>query len=250
MTLPGSPSDDYAVLLCEALGLYSFPPVTFDFERRQERLHGGGGRPHEAMRRMEKCVGRLMCSLDPGSVRDGLSSVLYWGWAQKPGLQRHRVGVFRDGVQPNDPRLVRFMNLVHSMSRASQSAAEQLRALNQLGLPQFSQMSFTTKILMFLDPSRFAVLDLKIAHVAKQCGLPLMQELRIYANGIPITQANATCYQRWASWCRGIAARVNGTPGAPCRDLRAVDVERAVFSLAALGRTDDARRLLAGPPGR
>ena len=188
-----------------------------------------------------------MRSRDPGAVRDGLSNVLYWGWAQKPGRQRDRVGIFREGIQPNDPRLVRFMNFVHSMPRASQSAAEQLHALKQLKLPQFSQMSFTTKILMFLDPNRFAVLDLKIARVAKQCGF--MQELKIYT-GIPITSANAACYKRWASWCQGIAAKVNGMPGAPCRDLRAVDVERAVFSLADLGRTDDSHRLLTGPPGR
>ena len=188
-----------------------------------------------------------MGSLDRGTVRDGLSNVLYWGWAQRPGLQRARVDAFRDGVQPNDPRLVRFMNFVHA--RASRSDAEQLRGLKSLKLPQFSQMSFTTKILMFLDPSRFAVLDLKIALVAKQCGFPFMQELKIYT-GIPITRANAACYGRWASRCREIAAKVNGTPGARAENLRAVDVERAVFSLADLGRTDDAHRLLAGPPGR
>ena len=238
--------DDYAALLCEAFGLYRFPPVTCDFER--EPPHGVKV-DHEAMRRVEKRIGRLMCSRDPAAVRDGLSNVLYWGWAQRPGRQRDRVRVFRDGVQPNDPRLVGFMNFVHSMPRASRSAAEQLHALKRLKLPQFSQMSFTTKILMFLDPSRFAVLDLKIARVAKQCGFPFMHELKIYT-GIPITRANAACYGRWASWCQETAAKVNGMPGAPCRDLRAVDVERAVFSLADLGRTDDSRRLLAGPPDR
>lgn len=176
------------MLLCEALGLYEFPPVTFDFEGRLERRHGAEVRRCEAMRRVEKRVGQQMCSRNPGAVRDGLSNVLYWGWAQRPGRQRNRVSAFRDRIQPNDPRLVRFMNFVHSTPRTSQSAAERLHALKQLKLPQFSQVSFTTKILMFLDPNRFAVPDLKIARVAKRCGFPFMQELKIYT-GIPITRA-------------------------------------------------------------
>ena len=239
--------DDYAALLCGALGLYSFPPVTFDFERRRERPHGVEVRPHEAMRGVEKCVGESLRSRAPSSIRDGLSNVLYWGFAQQPGLQRARVHKFRDRVQPSDPRLDGFMNFVSSMT--SQAAAERLLALRQLKLPQFSQMSFTTKILMFLDPNRFPVLDLKIARAAMRCGFPDMHGLRIYT-GIPITKASTACYERWACWCQGIAAKVNGMPGAPYRDLRAVDVERAVFSLADLGRTDDARRLFAGPRGR
>ena len=247
--------EDYGALLCKALGRYSFPPVTFDFESERERRHGVEARPHEAMRRVEQCVSDLLRSPDARAVRDGLSNVLYWGWAQKPGLQRARVHKFRDMMKPSDPRVVRFMNFVHSMPRSSQSAAEQLRALEQLKLSQFSQMPFTTKILMFLHPNRFAVLDLKIARVAKQCRFPLMQELKIYMSNtdsarIPITRANAARYERWVRWCQGIAERVNGITGAPCRDLRAVDVERAVFSLADLGRTGDARRLLTGPPGR
>ena len=247
MTLPGSPLDDYAALLCKALERYSFPPVTFDFESERECCHDGLVRPHEAMRGVEKCVGELLRSPDARAVRDGLSNVLYWGFAQQPGLQRDRVHRFRDRIQPSDPRLDGFMKFVNSMT--SQAAAELLIDLRRLGLPQFSQMSFTTKILMFLDPSRFAVLDLKIARVAKQCGFSSMQELRIYT-AIPITRANADCYGRWTSWCEGIAGRVNGMPGAPCRNLSAVDVERAVFSLAALGLTDDARRLLADLPAR
>lgn len=239
MALSGSPVDDYAALLCKALGHYSFPPVTFDFESGRERHH-------TAMRGVEKCVGELLRSPDALAVRDGLSNVLYWGFAQQPGLQRTRVHRFRESIRPSGPRLDGFRNFVSSMT--SQAAAERLIALRRLKLPQFSQMSFTTKILMFLDPNRFAVLDLKIARVAKECGVPFMRELK-FDTGIPITSANAACYERWANWCQGIAANVNGVPGAPCRGLRAVDIERAVFSLADVGRTD-ACRLLAGPPSR
>ena len=67
--MPCSSLDDYAALLCEALGLYSFPPVTFDFGCRRERLHRSSVevRSHEAMRDVEQCVGELLRSRDPGS---------------------------------------------------------------------------------------------------------------------------------------------------------------------------------------
>ena len=71
------------MLLCEALRRYQFPPVTFDFEREQP--HEVEGRPHEAMRRVEQRVGQLMCSPDPGAVRDGLSNVLYGGGRKRRG---------------------------------------------------------------------------------------------------------------------------------------------------------------------
>ena len=127
------------------------------------------------------------------------------------------------------------------------SATDRLRALKRLKLPQFSQMSFTTKILMFLDPNSYPVLDLKLAKAyAQRGGFPPLQDLTVHMS-IPITVNNGTCYGQWAYWCRSIAARVNGAPGSPCRDLRAVDVERALFVLADSGRMGEALSLLAGP---
>ena len=41
--------------------------------------------------------------------------------------------------------------------------------------------------------------------------------------------------------------RLNGTSGSPRHDLRAVDVERALFTLAEPGQKDKARVLLEVP---
>ena len=54
-----------------------------------------------------------------------------------------------------------------------------LVALRRLKLSQFSQMSFTTKILMFLDPDSYPVLDLRIAKAyANRPDFPPLQGLR------------------------------------------------------------------------
>ena len=114
---------------------------------------------------------------------------------------------------------------------------------------QFSQVSFVSKILMFLDPARYPVLDLKIAKAfAKPSFLPL-QNLTFTTGGIRITERNATAYDTWACWCREIATVVYEAPVSPCRGVRAVDVERALFTLADSQATDKARVLLAGPAG-
>ena len=233
--MSGSSLTDYSALLCRTVQAFSFPAVTFDFVDNRECRHSD-------MRGVETRVHELLCSSDPGAVRDGLSNVLYWGWAQAPGLRDFKVAAFRKKLQPGDRRLAGFRKLVRSMP---ESATDRLWALKLLKLPQFSQMSFTTKILMFLDPNSYPVLDRKLAKAyAQHGGFPPLQDLK-FATSIPITVKNGTCYERWACWCRSIAVRVNESSGSPRRDLRAVDVERALFVLADSGRM--AQLLLQGP---
>ena len=229
--------DEYAAQWCETLRCYSYPTVTFDFRSEQEGHH-------EDMRGVEGCIGRLLRSDDLRDVRDGLSCVLYWGFARQ-GVRDHRVSDFRGRVEsPADERLARFSESVRHMSRMPPSAAEFLVALKRLKLPQFSQMSFTTKILMFLDPDSYPVLDLRIAKAyANRPEFPPLQGLTIRTS-IPLTAKNRTCYGEFACWARRIAARVNGISGSPRHDLRAVDVERALFTLVDRGQDDKARVLL------
>ncbi|MXY15562.1 MAG: hypothetical protein F4Y57_00745 [Acidobacteria bacterium] len=82
-------------------------------------------------------------------------------------------------------------------------------ALKKLEIPEFGQTSFATKVLMFLDPDNYPVLDLKIAGTAAKCEHSSLRELRTYAS-IPITKTNAACYERWACWRRDIAASRSG----------------------------------------
>ena len=224
---------EYANRMCDAQRGYSFPRVTFDFRC-------GGETERESVRSVEEYIGELLRS-EAHAVRDGLSNVLYWGYARRPERRDAKVQAFRSQMESTDDRFVEFMDFVRSGPRTC--AAEQLLALKRLQLPGFGQMSFATKILMFLDPDRNPVLDLKIARVH------LRQPLHglTFGTSIPITKKNADAYGRWAGWCRRIAERINGASGAPCGDLRAVDVERAVFELADRGQMHQAQALLEGP---
>ena len=245
------PLNEYAVLLCDVLQCYSFPCVTFDFRNYPDGPAPAnpetGRRCYADMRAVEEYIGGLLRSSDTDDVRDGLSNVLYWGWATRsPGFQSRRVVAFRDHVM--DDRLDMFTKLVPRVLEAPQCAGEHLRALRDLRLAQFSQMSFTTKILMFLRPESYPVLDLRIARAyANRTDYPPLQGLKI-STSVPITASNATNYERWACWCRGIAARVNGCSDSPCGALRAVDVERALFALVDRRHEARLRLLLAGPP--
>ena len=234
------PLPEYADVLCKALWCFSFPKVTFDFRNSQRTQH-------EDMRGVEKCIGALLSHEDPVDVKDGLSNVLYWGYARQQGRRGHKVRTFRNMMKSTDDRrLVGFMEFVGPTPDTR--VAERLLALKKLGLPEFGQMSFATKILMFLDPDRYPVLDLKIARAtANKSYFAPLQKLTVNQTSIPVTRANAAGYARWACWCRSIATRINEIPQSPCGDLRAVDVERAVFQLADSEEMDKVRTLLEGP---
>ena len=231
------PLQQYAALLCEAIRDYDFPAVTYDFTEEKE-LH------HDSMLGVEQYIGALLRSKDLSAVKDGLSNVLYWGYAQQPGRRDFKVRDFRKTIPDpeRDPKLDQFAQLIRS-------GRPDLVNIKKRQLCQFSQISFVSKILMVLDPTRYPVLDLKIANAfAKSSFLPL-QNLTFAQGGIRITERNATAYDTWACWCRDIATVVNEAPVSPCRGVRAVDVERALFTLADSQATDKARVLLDGPAG-
>ena len=226
------PIAEYARMLCGATESYEFPKVTFDFVTEKECRHPD-------MTRVEGYIRDLLTSGEAGDIKDGLSNILYWGWAQRSSLQCKRVQIFREQVR--EVHLVQFMEVAGGLRGPG------LVSLKKIRLPQFSQMSFVSKVRMFLEPEKYPVLDLKIAGFANtECFSPL-KNLKIYPTSIPITKHNETIYEDWASWCWEIAGLVNAEPTAPCNTLRAVDIERAIFQLASDGQSQEAWRLLARP---
>ena len=254
--MPRLSPEEYAALLCKAIKDYDFPPVTYAFDKdydsppvtyafdKDNEIH------HEDMFAVEQYIGTLLRSKEP---QNGLLNVLYWGYARQPGRRKDRVSRFR-ATNPNElkPKLDQFVKLVEELTGPSingevPSGGSGLLKIKKLKLPQFSQVPFVSKILMFLDPTCYPVLDLKIANkVANPC-FPPLQNLKF--TGIPINEDNATVYDTWACWCREIATEVNKAPESPRHDVRVVDVERALFTLADSQATDNIRVLLAGPAG-
>ena len=239
---PRLPRHQYVSLLREAVESYDYPTVVYDCQTGRELRHPDIGG-------VEEHIGALLRSPDPGGVRDGLSNVLYWGYARQPGRRGAKVRDFRNDVPADDPRLARFADLVRSLGELPlfTAAGPVLLDIKRLTLRQFGQMSFVTKILMFLDP-RFPVLHMKVAKAFASGGFAPLANLRFDRGGIRLTGNNVRAYERWARWCREIAGLADDEPHAPRRVLRAVDVERALFTLADRPHLA-ARRLLAGPEG-
>ena len=239
---PRLPRRQYVSLLREAVESYDYPRVAYDFQNGSEIRY-------RDMAAVEEHIGTLLHRPEPGGVRDGLSNVLYWGYARQPGRRNAKVRDFRDDVPADDPRLARFADLVRSLGEPPlpTAAGPALLDIKRLTLRQFGQMSFVTKILMFLDP-RFPVLDMKVARAFANGGFAPLADLRFDRGGIRLTGNNVRAYERWACWCREIAGLADDEPPAPRRGLRAVDVERALFTLADQ-RHLRARTLLAGPEG-
>lgn len=138
------------------------------------------------------------------------------------------------GIQTNGGlapyRTGKFLNEVtmESLENASllffNNKTPSLIQIKKLGLPQFSAISFTSKIRMFLSPEDSAVLDSQILKMRKVCQGTVLDQFKLSGASISISKVNNDAYE---SWCdRLIEIRNNYFP-----QKRAVDIERAFLSL-------------------
>ena len=74
-------TSDYASALCAAIREYDFPTVTCDFDAGEKEIR------HADMGGVEDRIRGLLISSSRKQVKDGLSNVLYWGYANSPGSQ-------------------------------------------------------------------------------------------------------------------------------------------------------------------
>ena len=84
-----------------------------------------------------------LTSSDPEGLKNGLSNVLYWGYAQM-GIRDIRVQRFRSNV--NVSELNRACDLFQ------RSTLPSVLEIKKLRLPEFSGLSFVSKIRTFLGP--------------------------------------------------------------------------------------------------
>jgi len=69
--------------------------------------------------------------------------------------------------------------------------------IKKLGLPEFSGLSFVSKVRMFLDPDKSAVLDWQIMKINNHCPTTLLANLHI---GKSTKSGPLTAYLRWHAW--------------------------------------------------
>ncbi len=217
-----------ANILCAAVRSYNYPAVTYDFQNGKEVCH-------ENISQVEDKILSQLHSKNLQEVRDGLSNVLYWGYASRrregngpcdgyipmTGRQKDRIPKFR---KVNSVKISQFMEMTPV------STDPCLVRIRKINMPEYSGVSFVSKIRMFLDPENYPVLDKNIAEFGKQSGFPILTDLRI-GNRIDITNKSESIYKNWASWCRGIAQLVNCELSSCHQSLRVADVERGIYQL-------------------
>lgn len=200
-----------------AIAAYAFPLVYFDFST-------GTALTALSVAVLETEIQRLLISLNPTDVKNGLANVIYWGNANA-GYRDHRVDRFRTGV--TTAQLTSFQRMV------TRGRVPTLGDIRGLRMPGYSGISFISKILMFLDPRHYPVLDLQLASLAIPNGVRAIDRL-VVRTQIPISAHNTAAYDAWRMECLYISNTYFGGR------YRAVDIERGFFHLAQSGRSRDA----------
>ena len=213
-------TSDQIETLRKAVAEYAFPAVYYDFGAELEVTA-------KRMCEVENYVSSQLRHNQLDVVKNGLSNVLYWGYANS-GYRDHRVAAFRDDVSKD--QLKEFAALV------AQGNTPRLVEVANIKMPQFSGVAFVSKILMFLDPQHHCVLDQKIVQlVTPQGGKALYQLKCSYSMGV--TTQNQKAYDGWRAECSALGA------GYFKPALRAADIERGLFHLIDRRRQAEASQI-------
>ena len=210
--------------LSQAIETYAFPSDYFNFSENVPE-------PQTNVSDVETKIQHDLCSGDWQKVRDGLSNILYWGYAQM-GKRDWKVQNFRTKVERHE--LCDAANLFRGSRDPS------VLEIKKLGLPEFSGLSFVSKVRMFLDPANSATLDFQILKIRQHCSGTVLAGLRVSEKEtqIRITVQNAQAYERWCEKMRAISNIYF------CGRFHAADVERGFFRLVQCGLTKLAAEIL------
>ena len=190
---------------------YAFPAVYFDFNNGLEVVA-------QNMLEVEAALAGQLRSQEVASTKHGLANVLYWGYAQI-GYRQNRIDKFINNV--SDQQIKDFQALLTANNIPT------MMAIRHIGLPQYSGISFISKILMFLNPRAYCILDQQLAKLRTPKSPKILNDLVFSQNEtqIRITNNNETVYNGWRNECSAISQMYfQGT-------YRVVDIERGFFNL-------------------
>ncbi|MFH1596788.1 MAG: hypothetical protein ABIG94_10545 [Pseudomonadota bacterium] len=207
----------------ESIVGYSFPAIYYDF------INNCQVNPTN-MGVVEEYVFKLLRSKNIIDVKYGLANVLYWGYAQV-GYRDTRVQRFLNNTTDN--QIKSFQELLLD------GAVPDIATIKNLRLPEFSGMSFVSKIVMFLDPVNYCVLDDKVSNLRNPNCRKALSHLVFGPNEmrIRISRQNQNVYNAWREECRAISAQYYQNV------YRVVDVERGFFTLIQTGEIATAQEI-------
>lgn len=209
--------------LHDAIGGYAFPPVYYDFEEGNEIVAND-------MAEVEHVIRDQLRSVHTLEVRHGLANILYWGYAN--------VG-YRD-VRVDDLNNKITLGQIESLQALlADGEIPSMAEIKSIHMPQFSGMSFISKVLMFLNPDEYCVLDKQISRLRTHNGNKFLNQLIFRENEtqIRISAHNEAAYDGWRGECLAISAEYYGN------EYRVVDIERGFFQLIQQGHILDAQAI-------
>ena len=218
-------SNKHLNILTEAIRSYSFPFAYYDFINDRPSFQ-------QSMILIEKLIRDDLVSGDLQLVKNGLSNVLYWGFAQV-GYRDQRVSIFRNQVT---------MAQLHCAARLFPNInGDGLQEMKKLRLPQFSGMSFISKVRMFLDPIQYVILDKQILKMINTPFVTILNNISFRPSDtqIRISENNCSVYLNWCKKCATISKNHFDSK------YRAVDVERGFFTLIQNRQVNNAAEILS-----
>jgi len=132
--------------LREAIGRYSFPAIYYDFKQNREVRAS-------IMEEVEHVINGQLYSVHAEDVRNGLANILYWGYANV-GYRDIRVDDLNNNISI---RQIKAFQALLADDRTPTMAE-----FKTIHIPQYSGMSFLSKVLMFLNPTEYCILDKQI----------------------------------------------------------------------------------------
>jgi len=199
---------------------YAFPAVYFDFHNNIQVNAGN-------MPALEAVILGMLLSPQAQQTEYGLANVIYWGNANA-GYQMYRVNQFRNRV--TNAQLEEFQGLVGNGNIPT------LQDIARIGMPQFSGISFVSKIIMFLDPTHYCVLDLLLSRLGGVQGGKALHNLVVNTQ-VRVTVNNSNAYYNWCQECQDISNQYYAGR------YRVVDVERGFFNLIQNGQLEYAQQI-------
>lgn len=204
----------------EAIKDYDFPAVYFDFENEREIIANN-------MLEVENYIKSKLTSNSIQEVKDGLSNVLYWGHA-KTGYRSTRVYNFRTKV---------LNKQIEDFQEIAKNNIDLIK-IEKLKMPEYSKVSFISKVMMFLCPEKFCVLDKQLAKISICTKVGALGELKYGGETyIGVTQQNQKAYLNWCNECKLISEKCFGNK------YRTVDIERGFFNLIQKGNCSLAKAI-------
>lgn len=185
----------------------------------------------------------LLNSHDEDEILLGVHSVYFWGYISgkdgriTPGRAWARTEWIINGKSNSGGNSK--SSIVNAVLEAKKliESSQISEALSKIMRLKFFGMSFSSKILTFLDPSKCCVYDKVISDRLSQSINPELNSLYISTENTKEFEKQGEIYQRWCRFCCLIASQLNSSDYPVWIDWdgmqyswRAVDVERAFFA--------------------